>query len=153
MANQRRKQENINKRQGKGTVRVLSVSVLFVLMVVTLTIALTACAFDEEGNTCNHTRVLDQSVSATCTSTGLTAGSHCSKCGVVIVAQQEIAPLGHEIIDTEEVPATCVQNGLAGGKHCSVCKEVIEEQIVIDALGHEMECVKAKDPTCTEIGW
>ena len=146
MANQRRKQENINKRQGKGTVRVLSVSVLFVLMVVTLAVTLTGCIPDTSSS-CNHVKVFDQSVSATCTSTGLTAGSHCGKCGAVIVAQQEIAALGHDVVVAEEVPATCVDNGFTGGSYCSRCDEIIEEQTIVDAFGHDLEFVEAKEPS------
>jgi uncharacterized repeat protein (TIGR02543 family) len=41
----------------------------------------------------NHTIVTDQAVAATSTSTGLTEGSHCSVCGTVVVAQEEIPML------------------------------------------------------------
>ncbi|MBQ9342774.1 MAG: hypothetical protein IJT99_01120, partial [Clostridia bacterium] len=40
--------------------------------------------------------VTDTAVEATCEKTGLTEGKHCSACGEVIVAQKEIAALGHE---------------------------------------------------------
>ena len=43
-----------------------------------------------------HTIVTDAAVAATCTETGLTAGSHCSVCGEVIVAQKEVSALGHD---------------------------------------------------------
>ncbi|MCC8073059.1 MAG: fibronectin type III domain-containing protein, partial [Clostridiales bacterium] len=42
-----------------------------------------------------HTVVTDKAVAATCTSTGLTKGSHCSVCGTVITAQTTVAKLGH----------------------------------------------------------
>lgn len=42
-----------------------------------------------------HTIVADPTVAATCTTAGKTAGKRCSVCGAVIVAQTEIAPLGH----------------------------------------------------------
>ncbi|MCD7785940.1 MAG: hypothetical protein LUH18_10300 [Oscillospiraceae bacterium] len=44
----------------------------------------------------NHIVVTDEAVAATCTSTGLTEGSHCSVCNAVIVAQEEVAALGHD---------------------------------------------------------
>ncbi len=44
----------------------------------------------------NHAHVVnDPAVAATCTSTGLTAGSHCSDCGKVIKARTTTAALGH----------------------------------------------------------
>ena len=40
--------------------------------------------------------VTDAAVSATCTETGLTEGSHCSACGEILVAQNTIPALEHE---------------------------------------------------------
>lgn len=42
-----------------------------------------------------HNRVADNAVEATCTSVGKTAGSHCSLCGYVFVAQKEIPMKDH----------------------------------------------------------
>ncbi|MCD8308488.1 MAG: leucine-rich repeat domain-containing protein, partial [Clostridia bacterium] len=42
-----------------------------------------------------HTAVTDEAVEATCTSTGLTEGSHCSVCGTVITEQQVVAKTDH----------------------------------------------------------
>lgn len=42
-----------------------------------------------------HTAVTDEAVAATCTSTGLTEGSHCSVCGTVITEQQVVAKTDH----------------------------------------------------------
>ena len=52
-----------------------------------------------------HTEVVDAAVAATCTKTGLTEGSHCSVCNEVLVAQTEIAALGHTY--AEGVCSTC----------------------------------------------
>ena len=43
-----------------------------------------------------HTIVIDEADPATCTEAGLTEGSHCSVCNEVIVAQTEVAALGHK---------------------------------------------------------
>ncbi len=59
-----------------------------------------------------HTIVIDPAVDATCTTTGLTEGSHCSECNEVIVAQNVISSLGHKWTN-----ATCT-----APKTCSVCK-------------------------------
>ena len=42
-----------------------------------------------------HTEVVDAAVAATCTTAGKTEGKHCSVCNEVIVAQTEVAALGH----------------------------------------------------------
>jgi len=44
----------------------------------------------------NHTVVNDPEIPATCEEVGWTAGSHCSACGKVIIAQQEIPALNHQ---------------------------------------------------------
>ena len=55
---------------------------------------------------CNHTIVTDPAVAATCTTAGLTAGTHCSKCNVVLTAQTEIPATGHSFVATSK-PANC----------------------------------------------
>ena len=42
-----------------------------------------------------HTEVIDQAVSATCTTSGLTQGKHCSVCGETLVKQSVIPATGH----------------------------------------------------------
>lgn len=83
-----------------------------------------------------HTAVTDKAVSPTCTSTGLTEGSHCSVCNTVIVAQKTLSAKGHRPVTDKSVSPTCTQPGLSGGSHCSVCNEVIVEQKEIPAKGH-----------------
>ena len=42
-----------------------------------------------------HQPVTDAAVAATCTEPGLTEGSHCSACGMIIVSQETVAATGH----------------------------------------------------------
>lgn len=60
-----------------------------------------------------HAEVVDAAVDATCEGTGLTEGSHCSRCEKTLVAQEEVAALGHAwdegVVDPD---ATCTEEGV-----------------------------------------
>ena len=74
--------------------------------------------FDEIIPALGHTEVTDAAVAATCTTTGLTEGKHCSVCNTVLAPQQEVPALGHnEVIDAAVEP-DCVNTGLTEGSHC-----------------------------------
>ncbi len=88
----------------------------------------------------------------TCTETGLTAGSKCSKCDAPIVAQEVIPALGHTTETLAGKAATCTETGLTEGKKCTVCGETTVAQEEIKALGHTEETVAGKAATCTEKG-
>lgn len=48
---------------------------------------------------CNHEEITDPAVSPTCTTTGLTAGKHCGKCGEILLAQQTVPTLSHTYLN------------------------------------------------------
>ncbi len=99
-----------------------------------------------------HTEVVDEAVAATCTTTGLTEGLHCSVCGEVLKAQAEIAALGHiEVVD-EAVAATCTTAGLTKGSHCSRCGEIFVAQQDVSATSHTEVVDFGVAATCTETG-
>jgi len=99
-----------------------------------------------------HKEVTDAAVEATCTKTGLTAGSHCSVCTDVLVAQQVVPAKGHKEVTDAAVEATCTETGLTAGSHCSVCKDVLVAQQVVPAKGHKEVTDAAVEATCTETG-
>ena len=80
-----------------------------------------------------HTEVVDEAVAPTCTATGLTEGKSCSVCNKVLVKQEVIEALNHDMLDpTCAKPATCARckyvapDALANGHtfvgdNCSVC--------------------------------
>ena len=68
---------------------------------------------------CDHNTVIDAAVAATCTTTGLTEGSHCSKCGVVFTEQTVVPATGHSYRVTSD-SATCVDYELFHYE-CSGC--------------------------------
>ncbi len=89
---------------------------------------------------------------ATCTETGLTAGTKCSVCGTIIKAQEVIPAKGHTPETIPGKAATCTEPGLTDGTKCSVCGTVIKAQEEIPATGHREETVAGKPATCTETG-
>ena len=97
-----------------------------------------------------HSPVTDAAIPATCTETGLTAGSHCSRCETVIKAQQTVPALGHawgEYVET--TPATCT----TAGEETSTCTRCQATQTrSVDALGHDPVTDAAVAATCTTAG-
>ena len=130
---------------------------------------------------CKHvdTVVTDEAVAATCTKTGLTEGTHCSDCGMVLIVQEEVSMIDHTfengkctvcgaddpdynpprpvhhhtVVVDAAVAATCTESGLTEGSHCSTCNAVLVAQEVIPALGHKTELKNVKAATCTEAGY
>ena len=108
---------------------------------------------NEETHDCAaYEQTVLEAVAADCVNTGLTEGAKCSFCDKILVAQEEVAALGH----TEEIipgkAATCTEAGMTDGKKCSVCAVEIAAQTEIAALGHTEVVLNAKAATCTEAG-
>ena len=113
-----------------------------------------------------HTEVVDAAVPAECTKPGLTAGSHCETCGIVIESQSAIMPLGHamgaEATCTEDqvcengcglvyAPATGhLVTGVATCTESADC--VICGEAVVEALGHSIVIVPGIPVTCLTNG-
>jgi predicted nucleic acid-binding Zn ribbon protein len=98
-----------------------------------------------------HTEVTDNAVEATCTSTGLTEGKHCSVCGAVLTAQEVVNKVAHTISAwVTDVEPDCVQKG---SKHtyCTKCNTILEIA-EIAATGHTEVTDIAVEATCTSTG-
>ena len=100
----------------------------------------------------NHTIVTDEAIPATCTETGLTEGSHCSVCGEIIVAQEEIPALGHKPVIVPAVASDCQHEGHTSGVQCEHCGLVYVEWSIIEKTAHTAEIDSAVEPSCTETG-
>lgn len=87
-----------------------------------------------------HIVVVDNAVEPTCVSSGKTQGSHCSGCGLVLVAQQTVSATGHNVIVDSAVSADCNNEGITEGSHCSTCGEVIVAQKTIPKTSHSYVC-------------
>ena len=99
-----------------------------------------------------HAIVVDRAKAPTCTTVGMTEGSHCSTCGLTMAEQKNIPAKGHaEVIDAA-VEATCIKEGKTSGKHCSVCNEVISAQKTTERKEHIEIVDKAVAATCASAG-
>ena len=83
-----------------------------------------------------HEVVEDKAIEATCTKTGLSKGTHCKKCGNVLLAQEVIAKKPHTEVIDKAVEATCSSTGLTIGSHCSECNEILVKQEVVAKKEH-----------------
>ena len=102
-----------------------------------------SCSKDEH----RHDVSYDRGYKATCTTDGLTDGSHCKTCGDVFSEQKVIPALGHDYRETV-VESTCTVDGYV--KHeCTRCGDYYLDDIV--ATGHKISIVETP-ATCTEEG-
>ena len=85
----------------------------------------------------DHTAVTDAAVAPSCTAPGLTAGSHCSACGMVLTAQAQVPPTGHtETVLIAGFAPSCATAGVTDKRGCSSCGTVLSEQEKLPAAGH-----------------
>ena len=90
--------------------------------------------------------ITDAAKAPTCTETGLTEGSHCSRCDHK-VAQETVDALGHDMVTDAAVAPTCTATGLTEGSHCARCDHKVAQEEVA-ALGHEFDTLKAYCSVC-----
>ena len=103
-----------------------------------------------------HTSVNDEAVPATCTSEGKTAGSHCSVCNEVIVAQQTIPAKNHNYSNTPTAytAATCQKEGSVTLK-CTDCDTEMTVTIKKNSAAHDMvvDAENSQTATCKQAAY
>ena len=98
-----------------------------------------------------HTSEVIPAKAATCTEKGLTAGSKCSVCDTILVAQEFTDPLGHSWGNAITGMATCTTDGKIT-KSCTRCDATDEK--VIPATGHDYSGEPIEHgATCTTDGY
>lgn len=102
---------------------------------------------------CAHTETeIIKGKEATCTTTGLTDGSKCKKCGEILTSQTVVGTKPHTEVIDKAISATCTSTGLTEGKHCDVCGTTLVAQNATSILEHSYSSVVTA-PTCTERGY
>ena len=91
-----------------------------------------------------HKGVSIAAVSPTCTETGLTAGSECTLCGMVLEAQEVIPATGHALTRVAAVEPTTSSEGNIEYWYCRTCglyfadkageEEIAQEDTILDRL-------------------
>lgn len=92
-----------------------------------------------------HTEATDKAVAATCTTTGLTEGKHCSVCNTVLIAQQTIGKLDHVISTSAEWSEDCTSVTIS--EICDNCNGTINTE---EFSGSDIYTHKLSDATCAE---
>ena len=97
-----------------------------------------------------HTAVVVPAKAATCTETGLTEGSKCQTCGVMLVEQKETPALDHDYQLKDHKDATCTE---AGYDYYECSRDASHHYTVtIDKTGHDYT-EKVVLPTCESDGY
>lgn len=99
-----------------------------------------------------HTAVIDAAVAPTCTNQGLTQGSHCSSCGIILIGQQTISALGHTAGAWTVInDANCGNEGLRE-QYCITCGEMLASEVIPVTGEHHYELTESVVSTCSTPG-
>ena len=101
-----------------------------------------------------HSIVTDNAVESTCTTEGLTQGSHCSVCGEVFVAQEKIKAKEHtpsKAIKENIIVSTYTRAGsYENVVYCSVCNaEISRKKVTLAKLPKKANTLTVKGKTAT----
>jgi len=88
-------------------------------------------------------------VPATCTKEGVTTGSRCKVCGLILEGMEATKATGHkEMTYSEMLPASCTEDGHTAETRCASCGIVMTESEVIKSTGHSDSNSDGKCDTC-----
>ena len=118
-----------------------------------LTFECSACgsSYTEELPLKDHIIVLDPEIPSTCTTPGLSEGSHCGSCNTILVQQNELPVLSHTYSETSRVEATKTESGRISYL-CTVCGNSYDESIpATGSTGLEFS-INSDGKTCAVVG-
>ena len=92
-----------------------------------------------------HTEEIIPAVAPTCTEKGKTEGKKCSVCGEILVAQTDVAPLGHDWAETTYSFAD-------DGSSCSATRVCNRDASHVETANAEITPAVKNPATCTEKG-
>ncbi len=105
------------------------------------------------GSAKGHTAVKDGAVEPTCTKTGLTEGSHCSKCGATVEKQEIIPALGHVDSDNDGICDVCARS-TSSNDDCDTAGHIDSDKDgICDSCGDTMPEVKNCKCICHKSGF
>ena len=120
------------------------------LLCVTAVLLLSGCdRLPEDPQDCRkHVPQTVEALLPDCNSPGLTEGSVCAVCNEILVAQEEVPALGHDVVIDPAIEVSCVVDGKTAGAHCSRCEKLLElQRITARCSGHRYE-----NGACTVCG-
>ena len=105
--------------------------------------------------TVGHDIVIDEAVAPDCANTGLTEGSHCSRCADATVVQEVVPALNHKdtLVQVEAKAPTCTEAGYEAYEYCTKCDYTT--YVEIPSNGHTpLEAVTENEvaPKCGVAG-
>ena len=124
-------------------------TLILVMALILALAAFTGCELFEKECTHEGTTELIPSVIPTCTETGMSLGTKCTKCGEVILEPQVTPVRGHDKTTLLNTTADCVTAGVETW-NCGFCGE--DYDVEVEAYGHDLVDVGAKDATCEADG-
>ena len=104
---------------------------------------------DDYVDALGHDMIIDEAIAPDCINTGLTEGSHCSRCDDATTEQEFVPELGHSY-NAVITPPTCIEQGYTTYT-CECGDSYVDDYI--DATGHLFgDWVVTKEPTTDTEG-
>ncbi len=104
---------------------------------------------DDYVDALGHDMIIDEAIAPDCVNTGLTEGSHCSRCDDATTEQEIVSATGHSHTSEITTPATHTATGVM--TYTCACGDTYTE--TIDKLAEHNHKAVVTPPTCIEQGY